>query len=230
MATTVVATDGTHAEPSSPFLMIHGSPVYFQEDWDIGIGGGLWSTGLAMAQYFSSDQAKTSLIQQASTSVNNKVRVLELGSGNGLLSVCLLAMAREYIDTLIVTDFADHLPLMEATIQANQHLMENHVNVQVKEHKWGEFENDSGDNTFDLILGSDVAYRPYLYDILISSIANYSHSKTVSLIGVTMQDTTPAFFVKLRNAGFRYTRLNDLYMPISFRGTTFGIFIIQKRE
>jgi ribosomal protein L11 methylase PrmA len=230
MATTAETIDETHAEPTTPFLTIHGSPVYFHENWDIGIGGGLWSTGMAMALYFSSDQARASLIQQASVSVNNKVRVLELGSGNGILSVCLLAMAREYIDTLIITDCADHMTLMEATLEANQHLLGDYVNVQLKEHEWGNFENDIGDERFDLIIGTDVAYRPYLYDVLISSIANYSHSKTVSLIGVTMQDTTPAFFEKLKNAGFRYTRLNDLYMPINFRGTTFGIFIIQKKE
>jgi len=30
----------------------HDVPIYFSEDWNTGIGGGLWSTGLAMARYF----------------------------------------------------------------------------------------------------------------------------------------------------------------------------------
>ena len=30
-----------------------GYPVYLTEDWDSGIGGGLWTTGLALGRYFS---------------------------------------------------------------------------------------------------------------------------------------------------------------------------------
>ncbi len=32
------------------FLSIDDTPVYFREDWNTGIGGGLWSTGLAIAK------------------------------------------------------------------------------------------------------------------------------------------------------------------------------------
>ena len=223
--TTPTAGTTNSTAASLPFMTIHDHPIYFQEDWDTGIGGGLWSTGLALAQYFQSDEARNSVLLLAG---NKQLRVLELGSGNGFLSVCLLAMARDVIEKLVVTDFADHLPLMETTMAANQHLMSENVEVQVKEHKWGEF--DIEDNlTFDLILGSDVAYRPYLYDVLISSLSHYSNSNTISLIGVTMNDTTPAFFVKLSKAGFSYTRLNDILMPSNFQGTTFGIFVIRKK-
>jgi hypothetical protein len=38
-------------QQQKPFLIIGTIPIYFQEDWNTGIGGGLWSTGLAMAQY-----------------------------------------------------------------------------------------------------------------------------------------------------------------------------------
>jgi len=30
---------------SPAFLTINDVPIYFNEDWDIGIGGGLWTTG-----------------------------------------------------------------------------------------------------------------------------------------------------------------------------------------
>jgi hypothetical protein len=109
------------------------------------------------------------------------------------------------------------------------------------EHHWGEFEqNTVGDDSleaqlrqgrykFDVIVGSDVAYRDDLYEPLIASLLQYSHSETISLIGVTMNDTKPAFFHKLREAGFRYERLADHLMDPQFRGNTFGIFVIQKR-
>lgn len=224
-----------HCKPITPFLTVHDAPVYFQEDWNTGIGGGLWSTGLAMAHYFCSESARNSVMRLAAPAETKKpLRVLELGSGNGFLSVCLLAMARDYIDTLVVTDVADHLPLIEKTVAANQHLIvaadDHHpvAKIIIKEHNWGEFENNM-EETFNLILGSDVAYRPYLYDPLISSLSHYSDSNTISLIGVTMSDTTPAFFVKLQKAGFSYTRLNDFLMHTNFQGTTFAIFVIRKK-
>ena len=30
---------------SQAFIAINGIPIYFNEDWDTGIGGGLWTTG-----------------------------------------------------------------------------------------------------------------------------------------------------------------------------------------
>ena len=39
------------------FLKIGTIPVYFQEDWGTGIGGGLWLTGLALAKYLNSSHA-----------------------------------------------------------------------------------------------------------------------------------------------------------------------------
>ena len=35
----------SNSSSKSPFITIDGTPIYFSEDWDTGIGGGLWSTG-----------------------------------------------------------------------------------------------------------------------------------------------------------------------------------------
>ena len=86
-----------------------------------------------------------------------------------------------------------------------------------------------GHYKFDLIIGSDVAYRKELYDPLIRSLREFSDENTVSLIGVTMLDTTPSFFHKLNKAGFRYEKFADHLLEPEFRGTTFGVFAIQKR-
>jgi hypothetical protein len=120
-----------------------------------------------------------------------------------------------------------HLPLIQTTLDANAHLVSStESNVQVTEHKWGEHTDALERKKFDLIVGSDVAYHEELYDILISSISRFSHESTVTLMGVTMNDTKPLFFHKLVEAGFRYERLADWLMEPEFRGTTFGIFAI----
>jgi|UPI000581A6BD predicted nicotinamide N-methyase len=225
-----------------PFMVIEDTPVFFEEDWSAGIGGGLWSTGLAMAQYAKTTHAKQE-IQRLHDRVG-RLSVLELGSGNGLLATCWLALAASYIEKLVISDDADHLPMIRQTLCANKHLTDLVTGscIHVLEHTWGSFEKRdshqnsysdhvrSGECKFDLILGSDVAYRPYLYDPLISSLLRYSKPHTISLIGVTMQDTRVDFFHKLTKAGFTYRRLADHLFEPQFRGTTFGIFVIQKQE
>lgn len=235
-------------------------PIYFQEDWNTGIGGGLWSTGLAFSKYLTTSHAAANLQQLADvTKDQGGLSVLELGSGNSFLSVCILGLAHQLeqlnptsngtaatiIKDLVITDFADHLPLMQKTLDANRHISNKEkTRVRVLEHKWGEFlpssnerNNDSfeeqvqqGTFKFDLILGSDVAYREDLFDILIASLLQYSHANTVILIGVTMLDTKPAFFHKLRAAGFDYTKFADHLLEPDFRGQTFGVFAIQRRH
>mmetsp|Transcript_26515 Transcript_26515/g.41137 ORF Transcript_26515/g.41137 Transcript_26515/m.41137 type:complete len:108 (+) Transcript_26515:5744-6067(+) len=83
---------------------------------------------------------------------------------------------------------------------------------------------------FDFIFGSDLAYRNSLHAPLIASLNMFSHSHTISLIGVTMLDTTPAFFTALDKAGFCFERLADGLLDPQFRGGTFGIIAIQKKS
>jgi predicted nicotinamide N-methyase len=135
-----------HGGIGEAFLTIHDTPVYFSEDWNAGIGGGLWSTGLAMAKYFErhSDDVAVNLKRLASVrkdpsrrcdgggaedededSDGRGISALELGSGNGFLSVCLLAVAAHLgipLYELVATDMSDHLDLMARTLKANPHV------------------------------------------------------------------------------------------------------------
>ena len=38
-------SDDSTRSPGDEFLQINGIPIYFNEDWGTGIGGGLWTTG-----------------------------------------------------------------------------------------------------------------------------------------------------------------------------------------
>lgn len=233
-------------EPTAePFLSINDTPVYFQEKWEQGIGGGLWSTGLAMARYLEQHPTHgLHSLDKLSNDSDKKLSLLELGSGNGFLAICFLALVRDRWNDMVITDVGEsHLELIQHTLDANPHLTQGDgVNVTVIEHKWGEFDESkvesenktiqervkNGSYKFDIIIGSDVAYRDHLHDPLIASLKRFCHENTVALIGVTMNDTRPIFFRKLREAGFRYERLADQLMEPEYRGTTFGIFVIQR--
>jgi hypothetical protein len=213
-------------EPNKPLLTINNIPIHFSQDWNTGIGGGLWSTGWAMAKYFEMHPTSIEKCllrlgrlkqlryeQSGRTDQVNGVSAIELGSGNGFLSVCLLAAIAanpNVLSKLVVTDMADHLRLMHSTIDANAHVNKLcNVDVSVEEHAWGSFDDgvSKDGQTYDFIFGTDLAYREYLYEPLISSLVRFSHEHTVSLIGVTMSDTRPKFFDLLREVGFRYERL-----------------------
>lgn len=224
-------------------MTIHNVPLYFAEDWQSGrIGGGLWSTGLALARYFGTEGAVDNLKRLCSEN-NGVISVLELGSGNGFLAVCLAAVAAAHPNDikmdLVVTDTADHLRQIEETLALNKDTTRHIEHICVKEHMWGCFpeevdERNVGCRTttkYDLIVGSDVAYREDLYDPLIKSLKHYSHAKTVSLIGVTMADTTPAFFERLQEENFFFRKFADHLLDDEFRGgTTFAIFAMKLRD
>lgn len=218
---------------SEPILTINGKPIHLVEDWEHGIGGGLWTTGLAIAKYLGTPHG----MEQLST----KRRVLELGSGNGFLGVCLLA-ANTNLEQVVITDTKEHLPLIEKTLNTNgiecstsdgQHASSRSGSkVLVEEYLWGpttpETSTTIKDNSFDLIIGSDLAYRNELHDPLIASILAVSNADTVTLLGVTMRDTRPIFFQKLIAAGLKYERLADHLLENLYRGKRFGVYVIWK--
>mmetsp|Transcript_12654 Transcript_12654/g.26674 ORF Transcript_12654/g.26674 Transcript_12654/m.26674 type:complete len:335 (+) Transcript_12654:160-1164(+) len=302
-----------HADTDTGTSKDDGYGIYLNEDWDSGIGGGLWTTGLALAKYFI---ASPHFLQQfrllqlkrrwnAGDNNNRSLRVLELGSGNGFLSVCLVtaiaaAAANEDEEPdsnsdcwpgieVVVTDTAEHLNLMKTTIESNLKRIfpkilrdqqtrrknaarnettkdgddddddddKNDVEqnktfssstrspqatfdvdikkiASVKEYVWGEsYDFGSDPSSFDLIVGSDVAYRDYLHDPLIAALKEFSRPPphpTVVLIGVTMNDTKPIFFEKLKKEGFCYEKLADHLFDKEFSTCSrqFGIFAISR--
>jgi len=302
----------------------NGYGIYLNEDWDSGIGGGLWTTGLALGKYFATSPhflqqfrllrlarrvwntnnccGATRANGGASTTAtdNQPLRVLELGSGNGFLGVCLVtavavAAANSGGDAdgwpgieVVVTDTAEHLPLMKKTIDSNlkrilpqilgdqRKRSERHHQstrrrqqqecddddddesdplsvssspapplpsidtegiASVREYLWGEdydFGGGNGSKHFDLIVGSDVAYRDHLHDPLIAALKEFSPPPpghpTVALLGVTMNDTKPVFFEKLASEGFRYEKLADHLFGAEFSTCSrqFGVFAVTR--
>ena len=152
---------------TKPFLCVRDTQIYFEEDWRTGIGGGLWSTGLAMGKYFNTQSAITNLTnlsQRCSTTSSSlsherqqmKLSILELGSGNGFLAVCLAAAITSIsssqckdklrISNLVITDEINHLNLIRKTMQNNLQALECVDNLSIQEHQWGVFTDSNISN------------------------------------------------------------------------------------
>ncbi|GMI47404.1 hypothetical protein TrCOL_g3665 [Triparma columacea] len=195
------------------------SELTLNEDWTAGIGGGLWSTGVAMAKYFERPEVVERLRGK---------RCLELGSGNGFLGAVLASTVDDC--TVTVTDTEEHLELMRRTVEENKKFIVNcDERVKVEKLMWGE-EGEGGGEKYDFVFGTDVAYRDYLHTPLIDALTAHMGKGSTSLIGICMHDTTVKFFEQLEARGFVYERLRDCMIDEKFRGTIFGLFAIEKKS
>jgi predicted nicotinamide N-methyase len=192
------------------------SPITLTEDWDCGIGGGIWSNGLVLASYFTENKA---LMQERLKGT----RCLELGSGNGWLAAVLASVVVDC--EVVVTDTKEHLPLMEKTVVTNLDKIPGDKNrVSCAELLWGE---QTLPGKFDFIFGTDVAYRDYLHVPLIDCLKTHLSKEGSAMIGVCMHDTTTHFFDRLKEQGLVYERVRDELMPERYRGQLFAMIIIE---
>ena len=141
-----------------------------------------------------------------------------------------------------MTDLADHVPLLQATVHANPAALGTTRELRVQEYVWGGasslHDTASSSSSFDLVLGSDVAYGEECYDDLLQSLqallggaADAKNNGSVALIGFTLMDTRPYFFDRMvAEYGLTYRKLSDHLLGSAFRGTTFGVFVIQQQQ
>jgi hypothetical protein len=80
------------------------SKLTLNEDWTAGIGGGLWSTGVAMAKYFERPEVVERLRGK---------RCLELGSGNGFLGAVLASTVDDCTVTVTDTEVSNRCVVCE---------------------------------------------------------------------------------------------------------------------
>eukprot|EP00904_Undaria_pinnatifida_P005369 jgi/Undpi1/1962/HiC_scaffold_12.g05349.m1 len=187
--------------------------LHFECDWGVGIGGGLWSTGILLTQH---------LCQHAALydGVFRGKRVLELGSGTGLVGVAAARFGPPA--EVVITDLESHLDICRKNVTRN--VEDNETGscpVKVQAYDWTEkVPAELGAMPFDIILGTDVAYYEHLYTPFIEALDRTAGPDTLILLGVTRTDTGPDFFDALDKAGFEY----NLVDQATHKG--FGLFTV----
>ena len=190
------------AEPDVKSIEVApGQMLHLRCDWGVGIGGGLWTTGEHLCAHFREHAGSYARWLDGR-------RVLELGSGTGLVGLFLAALlrrARAAPACVRVTDRADHVPILRENVARNAPLLLR-GGVVAAECEWGRaaYPELDGGGPFDLVIGTDVAYAPELHAPLIATLTAVCGAATVVLLGVTRSDTPPSFFAALGRAGFGY--------------------------
>ncbi|XP_073300788.1 uncharacterized protein [Primulina huaijiensis] len=102
----------------------------------------------------------------------HRLRILELGSGTGVVGIAAAALLRA---SVTVTDLPHVLPNMRYNIDANAGILEFcGGDVKSVPLSWGNIgEMEAIGREYDVILASDVVYHDHLYEPLIQTLKFY---------------------------------------------------------
>ncbi|KAJ1448597.1 putative methyltransferase-domain-containing protein [Pelagophyceae sp. CCMP2097] len=159
-------------------------------DWDVGIGGELWSCGLLLCEDVESHSADYAGAR----------RVLELGAGTGLAGLFLARACPQA--TVSLTDLEDHLALLQRNVDLNQ--LGGRVVAETLD--WADA-SEAQLQGFDIIIATDCAYHARLHAPLVDVLRRCLTASNAAILGVTKSNTAPAFFKMLDAAGLDYTLL-----------------------
>ena len=115
--------------------------------WRAGLGGSVWASGPALLGWLSQTADRRALVEGRSC--------LELGAGLGLTGIGLIKAfgARK----VHLTDLPKQLPLLRRNVAAN-HESGDPLTPSVSALVWGTVPEVVGDETWDLLIGTDLTY------------------------------------------------------------------------
>ncbi|CAH0487439.1 unnamed protein product [Peronospora farinosa] len=209
----------------------------FECDWAPGIGGYVWTSGELLAAHLE-------LQREYYRSIFDGACIVELGSGTGYVGLMIAACFKPA--HVCLTDLQTHIRGLYRNVKRNAKAVRSGVQVHVLELSWGSLEqemslmelvaatNDGTDKhkatQVDVILGTDVAYQPELYDPLLHTINRLATPQTLILLGLNRADTEFTFFHQLERDGFEYYKIPNFKLPKEYWGREFGLFEIRRRH
>ncbi|CBJ26565.1 conserved unknown protein [Ectocarpus siliculosus] len=216
MADQTAATTTSTSEVKEVELDGRGK-LKLEVNWGVGIGGGLWSTGILLTEHLAKHAALYDRVFKGK-------RVLELGSGTGLVGLAAARFGPPL--EVVITDLESHVDICKRNVASQDDMgAQGLCSVRVEAYDWSsEVPEELGEVPFDVILATDVAYYEHLYAPFVQALERTAGQHTLVLLGVTRTDTGPAFFDALDKAGFVY----NLVDQASHKG--FGLFTVQREQ
>ncbi|KAA8531882.1 hypothetical protein F0562_006401 [Nyssa sinensis] len=141
-----------------------------------GLSFQLWPAATTLFTLLDRHRCQTSTSPLAATlsslskcQVPRRLRILELGSGTGLVGI---AAAAALGADITVTDLPHVLSNLQFNVDANADVLaQQGGTVNVAPLSWGDADHmETIGREYDLILGSDVVYHDHLYDPLIQTL------------------------------------------------------------
>ncbi|SCU90857.1 LAMI_0E03862g1_1 [Lachancea mirantina] len=146
-------------------------PLKIHEDGgESGCGGKVWIAGELLCEYLiekSTSDAVLSRMERGLGQTGEFEKILELGSGTGLVGICLALLCETRDLEVYVTDIGGLIGLMQRNIDLNGVC----AKVHAKELKWGDplepkFQPEAGKRKVDLVLAADCVYLEKAFPLL----------------------------------------------------------------
>lgn len=187
-------------------------------DMGVGIGGDKWPAADIFCNLIVEPQWRQFFVQ-----LLDGKRVLELGSGNGVVGV-LIEKAFDPSE-ICITDLDSHIKHIRHNITLNS-CKQTTMGIP---YDWTESMEVADPHLlapFDVILALECVYREDLYIPLIRTIKQQFHSKSVCFLGSTRQFTKPVFFQMLAENGLAYKKLPTDMLPQHSLDESIGMFVL----
>ncbi|KAL8044891.1 hypothetical protein ABFX02_08G075900 [Erythranthe guttata] len=162
------------------------------------------------------------------SSPHRRLRILELGSGTGIVGIAAAALLGAKVTA---TDLPHALPNLQFNVAANAGIFEPHGGaVEVAALQWGEkkdMEAIGGRDQYDLILGSDVVYHDHLYEPLLETLKFFllgTDRKMVFVMGHLKRWKKESAFFKKAN---KYFDVDILHTDTPSDGSRVGVIVYQ---
>ncbi|XP_059292933.1 uncharacterized protein LOC132046348 [Lycium ferocissimum] len=171
--------DTNHAAPQHQqqqlyFLQSINSNIVIRQLPSQGLSFQLWPAATILVTLLDNNNRNGStpfsnLFKRQENGVSLPLRILELGSGTGVVGIAAAAILGAKVT---VTDLPHVLPNIQFNVDGNSKVLDQQSGVvDVAALSWGESKDmEAVGRDYDLILGSDVVYHDHLYDPLIKTL------------------------------------------------------------
>lgn len=160
-------------------------PLKIWEDGGaVGCGGKIWIAGELLSRYLLDKK------------ICQRGKIIEVGSGTGLVGLCLGLSLRERSDAEIwITDIEDLVPLMQKNIELNE--LEDVVHSATL--AWGEPLPSYAKDGVDVILAADCVYLEKAFPLLEKTLLDMTNKDTLVLMSYRKRRKADSkFFRKIR--------------------------------
>jgi 2-polyprenyl-3-methyl-5-hydroxy-6-metoxy-1,4-benzoquinol methylase len=196
-------------KPTRPFyrdIEFFENTLRIEQDVSGELGGTVWDASLMMLKFFESDLENFPLGHWRGK------KVLELGSGTGVLSICLALLQAD----VVATDLEVLLPLMKKNFELN-HCDPNRCKVL----RWGDDRAVFGDEEkFDYIILADCIAPLYSehYPALMDTLERRIAKDGVLLIAHELRSIEDrAFYDLLQSRGWSISRVSNARLHDDFQ-------------
>ncbi|CAL1609920.1 unnamed protein product [Knipowitschia caucasica] len=131
---------------------------------DLGVSAAVWDSAVQLSEFLQSLELKGK-------------RVIELGSGTGLVGICAARLGA----AVTLTDLPRVLPQLQHNVSANAPPGGWRLTPAVRPLSWGEDQHVFPPQ-WDLVLGADIVYLPHTFPSLLDTLLHLCGRSTLLLL------------------------------------------------